>query len=102
MWAKHAAADAWKCPRCRREFTDDEYRRAQRRQVWQRDSARWVTTDEAAYILANMAPPLHKTAATKLLNHADIQRKAIGRRVLIWLPDVITVHNLERVNREHA
>jgi len=60
----------------------------------------WSLT--AAYILANMAPPLHKTAATKLLNHADIQRKAIGRRVLIWLPDVITVHNLERVNREHA
>ena len=28
VWAKHATADAWKCPRCRREFTDDEYRRA--------------------------------------------------------------------------
>lgn len=47
----------------------------------------------------DMAPPLHKTAATKLLEHADIQRKAIGRRIMIWLPDVITVHNLERVNQ---
>ncbi len=63
VWAKHAAADAWKCPRCRRELTHDEYRRAQRRQVWQPDAARWVTTDEAAYILANMTPPLHKNAA---------------------------------------
>ena len=33
--------------------------------MWQPDAARWVTTDEAIYILANMAPPLHKTAATK-------------------------------------
>ena len=102
VWAKHAAADAWKCPRCRREFTDDEYRRAQRRQVWQPDAARWVTSDEAIYILANMAPPLRKDAATKLLQHTGIQRKAIGRRIMIWLPDVITVHNLGRVNQERA
>ena len=50
------------------------------------DAARWVTSDEAIHILANMAPSaLHKTAATKLLNHADIQPKAIGRRIMIWL-----------------
>ena len=102
VWAKHAAADAWKCPRCRRELTHDEYRRAQRRQVWQPDAARWVTTDEAAYILANMAPPLHKNAAAKLLEHADIQRQTIGRRAMIWLPDVITIHNLGRGGRERA
>jgi hypothetical protein len=102
VWAKVARADGWKCPACRRDFTDDEYRRTLRRQVWQPEAARWVTTDEAAYILANMTPPLHKNAAAKLLEHADIQRQTIGRRAMIWLPDVITVHNLERVNREHA
>ena len=65
-------------------------------------SANASTLDEAAYILANMTPPLHKNAATKLLEHTGIQRKAIGRRAMIWLPDVITVHNLERVNQERA
>lgn len=102
VWAKVARADGWKCPACRRDFTDDEYRRGLRRQVWQPEAARWVTADEATYILANMTPPLRKDAARKLLTHPDIERQTVGRRSMLWLPDLIAIHKLGGVSRDLA
>ena len=100
VWARPPRADGWKCPACRTEYGADEHARAQHRQVWQPEAARWVTATEATHILANMTPPLRKPAAAKLMADPEVGTKTVGRRTAYWLPDLIRIHKLNTASHQ--
>jgi hypothetical protein len=92
VWGSDGTEDGWRCPRCRRESTEDQYRLAVRAVVI--DTAEWLTDSECALALPVLSSTVRSWGRTggpvKRRRHsgrteflkADVERELTRRGVL--------------------